>query len=974
MLRRVEKFLLIFLSLLTSERVVTAQNSSVGNYSSVFLTDIGGQTYNNVVDLYQDKAGFMWISLYGGGLVRYDGSEFTTFRKDTPTSLCNNYLSGAVQDGFDRLWVGSVGGLDIIDLKTLTNSEIAEQFVPSTGGAFCSAPVCTSDGAIWYSNRNFLHRITFKMNGQIESRDSVKCSDSNFDLRLVLSEVDEDASVWTFIDGYITKIKYLDGKGFQMTNINRFLYLGEEIRANAIVRRGYEIWVGTSNGLYVIDQATGETKSYFDDKLLSNEITSIAVTADGSIAVGTLSGLNIYNPVNDTFDAYNASVSSYGYRALAGNQVRSLKAVGEDLWVGSDRDGISILRRKHLSVTDVRHRENDLRSLPDAQILSIFFDSKGRHWIGTSENGLFQREDRTFNFHGFNTRNSGLKHNSISAMTEDSRGMIWVGTLGGELDIMNPANPSAITQVPGIPEHFSLDDIYDLEYDRINDFMWVAARTGIYYYDIAKKILVKCQENVRMCTCILRDSNDNLWITHSDGLLRINMVTRELKSHPLPFFPVTLAFDTHGNFWLGGFDSGLYLYNIETSQTRQFSTSEGLIDNRVRGLLPDGEYLWISTDQGLSRMNVNSQDIRSFSSYEGIPAYSYCGNSVSLNPVSKTLLFGHKRGITLIWSGSIPPAAKRNINVSFTEGRSGKTDLSLAYSDRIDIKQKDKVFTAKFADFSFGDPQSLVFYTRLYPLEKEWTKVSGTNRSVTYAGLGGGDYKLQLKAESLSGNLLGEASKEIHVKPYFHRTVLFYILLALFVFLVWFYVDRMRTYSLKKSETELQAEVDKQTKQLYDQKLELEKRAEELLEQNRILLKQNEALAGHRMVASTDIVTSAVANKDTKFVERVMETIRGLYKDPDLDVLTFCKAIGMSRSVLNAKIQDTFGQSIAQFIRTYRLNVAKEILTNSSHGNINISEVAYEIGFSDPKYFTRCFSKEFGVSPSSVLADSETSE
>ena len=45
------------------------------------------------------------------------------------------------------------------------------------------------------------------------------------------------------------------------------------------------------------------------------------------------------------------------------------------------------------------------------------------------------------------------------------------------------------------------------------------------------------------------------------------------------------------------------------------------------------------------------------------------------------------------------------------------------------------------------------------------------------------------------------------------------------------------------------------------------------------------------------------------------------------------------------------------------------LVSNSVTHSMNISEIAYEVGFNDPKYFTRCFSKEFGVSPSSYPAD-----
>jgi AraC-like DNA-binding protein len=98
----------------------------------------------------------------------------------------------------------------------------------------------------------------------------------------------------------------------------------------------------------------------------------------------------------------------------------------------------------------------------------------------------------------------------------------------------------------------------------------------------------------------------------------------------------------------------------------------------------------------------------------------------------------------------------------------------------------------------------------------------------------------------------------------------------------------------------------------------------------------------------------------------LLEAIQKKYKDPDLDVHALAEAMGMSRSLLNEKIQSTLGLSIAQFIRTYRLNVAKEMIVNGTNEDMNISEIAYEVGFNDPKYFTRCFTREFDATPSDL--------
>lgn len=58
------------------------------------------------------------------------------------------------------------------------------------------------------------------------------------------------------------------------------------------------------------------------------------------------------------------------------------------------------------------------------------------------------------------------------------------------------------------------------------------------------------------------------------------------------------------------------------------------------------------------------------------------------------------------------------------------------------------------------------------------------------------------------------------------------------------------------------------------------------------------------------------------------------------------------------------GQPIGQFMKNYRLNVARRMIQEGK-GDINVSEVAYAVGFNDPKYFTKCFKEFFGYLPSS---------
>ena len=109
---------------------------------------------------------------------------------------------------------------------------------------------------------------------------------------------------------------------------------------------------------------------------------------------------------------------------------------------------------------------------------------------------------------------------------------------------------------------------------------------------------------------------------------------------------------------------------------------------------------------------------------------------------------------------------------------------------------------------------------------------------------------------------------------------------------------------------------------------------------------------------------------DKKFIDKALKVIKEHYTNPDFDVTEFMDAMGISRSLLHKKLKNLAGQSASRFIRIYRLNIARElIIKNRVNHSLNISEIAYEVGFNDPKYFTRCFTKHFGIQPSSFFDD-----
>ncbi|EDM36270.1 two-component system sensor histidine kinase/response regulator, hybrid ('one-component system') [Pedobacter sp. BAL39] len=108
-----------------------------------------------------------------------------------------------------------------------------------------------------------------------------------------------------------------------------------------------------------------------------------------------------------------------------------------------------------------------------------------------------------------------------------------------------------------------------------------------------------------------------------------------------------------------------------------------------------------------------------------------------------------------------------------------------------------------------------------------------------------------------------------------------------------------------------------------------------------------------------------IGTVDKKFMEKLMNIIEANLHDTDFHVAVLAEKIGMSKAVLYKKFYALAQTPIGEFIKTIRLKKAAILLTNDK---FNISEVAWEVGFSDRKYFSKEFKRFFGKSPSEYIA------
>ncbi|MBR8536330.1 response regulator [Carboxylicivirga sediminis] len=104
----------------------------------------------------------------------------------------------------------------------------------------------------------------------------------------------------------------------------------------------------------------------------------------------------------------------------------------------------------------------------------------------------------------------------------------------------------------------------------------------------------------------------------------------------------------------------------------------------------------------------------------------------------------------------------------------------------------------------------------------------------------------------------------------------------------------------------------------------------------------------------------ATTSTDQQFVNRAIQTVEENMADANFNVSELVKKMNVSRTLLHMKLRELTGQSTSEFIRTIRLKQAAKLL---KQGELNVSEVTYQVGFNDPKYFSKSFKSLFGVTP-----------
>lgn len=400
---------------------------------------------------------------------------------------------------------------------------------------------------------------------------------------------DSDGFMWF---GTWDGLNRYDGYEFLIYNKEHGLS-NENIRS--IHQKGDTLWIGTEEGLSLLEMSTNRITNFLSDEndstsLTNNWINHIYEDHNEKIWISTASGLSSYQPTTNNFG--QTFSRDYG-NPLRSNHMNMMKQDSSDnYWIATSY-GLVYFEIKTQSLTRYFHISTDSTSLPDNYVTSITFDSYNRLWVGT-KSGLarFDNEKKAFYFVDLPGVQNFDQKVEIMSLYADARAGLWIGTNGRGLFYLDFKSGKVRSHINAANKSYSLSD------NRIH--------------------------------CIYTDHNDNIWVGTFNGLNMLNKDASKFRTYRhFPQSKNSLSNNSvwaflevePGIFWIGT-DAGISIFNKLENSYEFISVKPDikntLSDNLVRSLYESRNgTIWIGTRN--SGLNAYNPKTKKFTHYKSDP-------------------------------------------------------------------------------------------------------------------------------------------------------------------------------------------------------------------------------------------------------------------------------------------------------------------------------------------------------------------
>jgi signal transduction histidine kinase/ligand-binding sensor domain-containing protein/DNA-binding response OmpR family regulator len=760
------------------------------------------EEYKNVFPtcVYQDSFGFLWIGTQVG-LTRYDGYGFKRYTSalDDSNAISSLWVTDIDENPHGNLWIGTYGGgLNYYDQKTDRFIHHARRNGASGGvkSNFINAVTADDDGSVWLGtgDRGVIH-LTLDSGGTPLCREydltdptsSTPRKGQNFVLAL---HKDHRGYIWVgTIRGGLTRIDPGTGAVRHFRNEpGNLLSLSHNTVSSICEDESGNLWIGTGfeaipdgGGINMFDRSTEQFRRFTHNasdptSLPSDRIGSLLIDRDGTLWIGTLDEGLASIPVRGLATREKAPFTSYP--ALREEIIVSLY---EDRWgnVWVPTFGSSLYKHDSLQNPFIHYRRfaGKANSMSSTGVQSVFFDRSGNLWFGLYSTGLDKYDPRTGRFTHYRKRPDdprSIGTDRVNGICEDDSGYIWLATNGAGLNRLDPRN-GAVLRLPAsrpFGGEVAADFLRHILVRRGGGF-WIALQnSSLRLYDRAEGRFITIDlpaKNARTAeiSSLCEDQSGALWVgTMGEGILRVqteNDRATDVKQFVrVPGEPNSLSYngvsdiirprilDTN-SVWIAT-DFGLNRLDLETSTFSHFFERDGMASDFVLKVLEDARgNIWCSTIEGICMYDVRSKRITSYGLSDGLPFIDFGGarQNAARGPDGQMVFSGASGSVgfypeRLRRNTHVPPVCIADIQVFH---QSLDLDTAIQFTHQVTLSHSQNTLSFEFVALSFTQSEKNRYAYKLEGFQDEWT-YCGTKRTARFTNLDPGRYVFRVKGSN----------------------------------------------------------------------------------------------------------------------------------------------------------------------------------------------------------------------------------
>ena len=910
-----------------------------------------------------DRHGLMWLGT-DQGVRAYDGYRFYAYRSDayTPGILPNNYVRALTEDAENRLWIGTRDGLVCYDRPKGT---FRTYHLRSEQARLVNALFTASDGTVWVATDAGISRY-----------DAEKDDFIDINMQVGPRAFAEDRRGNLYIgtwEGGLLRLDHATGKLVEYPRLNE-----RNTVASLLMDSRGRLWIGTwEHGIIRMDtphQETAPSIHRMNDGRRDFRTFHRLVEDSASHSVWgcCIEGLTRVD-LDDDSQVENYPDLNFCYDMLADGH--------GNLWVATRNSGIV-----HLSTKPAPFRYYHLdptgQVLPVNRIQSVFTTDGQTFWLGLQPYGL-ACYDRLSGRVSYNTQipgmaqltgPNGIHAQNISDLILRPDGQLWMASSHGIL-IWQQGQP--VRLLPNYGPPFLSGSSAKAFHLLPGGSMLVGQGNGVgLALSETKGRMLTLTENGRdfsQCevNAIMEDHQHRIWLaTMNEGIICISgniLQPKAMKCRQYApdngNYPLDDAIDCYEDsrhrIWAVSGSGGLFLYNAASDRFEPVNHLYHIAMVSISAIEGDEEgRLWLSTDKGLLRLET-ADDRHTTAFYgmeDGIEAVRFSSNCSFR--FGRELFFGSAGGFfsfepqkTDHWRQTAQASLvvtglfinDRPYQWLDTEARSEITAIHPFYTQKITIPSHVEKFSVEFSLLTYQNQQQCKYAYRLEGYDRKWHFTNADNRKATYQNLPAGTYQLRLRAIDSYGRKADLPYPiAVQVLPPWYLSWWAYLAYALLL-----------AAAVYGAATWYRLRVRRRAR--------LQQRVSELIHYRELMLmKQFEG--AHKALEAEEQQHSS---PDELFLQRAIDCVKQHLDDSEYDREQFAKDMCVSSSTLYNKLRALTGQSVTAFINSIRLKEACTIVRQRP--DINVNELSMLVGFNTPKYFAKCFKREFDELPSEYI-------